>query len=398
MLPSMVRGIACMLLVWSFGAAALRLTLAAPQRCATATSGQALAAAQAAAGWMERAQQPDGSFVYEYNVATGERSTLYNAVRHAGVTMALYYYAALTGDDSTIAAGDAGTAWMEDRVVRGNGWAAVRDSSEGGVELGTTALALAGLEQRRIATGSDEFDALMHEFASFLVDMQDDDGSMTAFFDANAMAPIAGSRSLYFTGEAFWALTMMETAFPGEGWGDAARLTANYIATERDAVEDVNFPPWSDQWAAYGLAEMTKWTTLSDAEIDYARRLAARYGFMTRYESQRRDTDLSRWLQGPETRAAGMGTWLEALDSLWRIAQADARMGDLSEKLGERVGCAAGILIDRQISADEASHAPTPGLAEGAWERADVTRMDDQQHALAALLRARVILDARGNN
>ena len=387
-----------MVLVWAVGAAALRLTLAAPQRCPAVTSDQALAAARAAVGWIERAQQPNGSYVYEYNVVTGEQSPAYNAVRHAGVTMGLYYYAALTGDDSSIAAGDAGLAWMQANLIQHDDWAAVRDPGHGSVELGTTALMLAGLEQRRIATGDTQFDDLMHELARFLVAMQQPDGSMTGYWDADAGAPVIGSRSLYFTGESFWALTMMQTAFPGEGWDRASELTAEYIATQRDEVEDVNFPPWSDQWAAYGLAEMTAWTTLDDAEIAYARSLAERYGFMTRYESQRRDTDISRLLQGPETRAAGMGTWLEALDSLWRIANADPRLGDIEGKLAERVGCAAGILADRQITASEAQDAPQPGLAEGAWERDDVTRMDDQQHALAALLRARPILDAQAGN
>jgi hypothetical protein len=284
---------------------------------------------------------------------------------------------------------------MQANLIRGDDWAAVQDPGYGAVELGSTAIMLAGLEQRRIATGDHQFDGLMHELGRFILRMQNQDGSMTAYWDAGAGAPIAGSRSLYFTGEAFWALTMMEPAFPGEGWDAASERTAEYIATQRDEVENTSFPPWSDQWAAYGLAEMTTWTRLDDAEITYARSLAGRYGFMTRYESQRRDDEVSRLLQGPETRSAGMGTWLEALDSLWRIAKADSRMGDLQAKLAGRVGCAAGMLVDRQITADEASHDPQPQLARGAWARDDMTRMDDQQHALSGLLRARAILSVR---
>ncbi len=392
----MMRGIACMVLVWAVGAAALRLTLAAPQRCGTVSSAQALSAATDAVQWIERAQKPDGSYVYTYDVASGTELPGYDAVRHAGVTMGLYYDAALTGDTSSVAAGDAGLQWMRENLVEHDGWAALKDPGSNLAELGATALMLAGLEQRRVATGDASSDGLMHELANFILVMQDDDGSMTGYFDNGAMAPIAGSRSLYFTGEAFWSLTMMQTAFPGEGWGAAAERTAAYIATRRDDVEDVSFPPWSDQWAAYGLAEMTKWTRLSDAEIAYARSLAERYGFMTRYESQRRDDELSRLLQGPETRAAGMGTWLEALDSLWRISKADPRLGDIEATLGERVGCAAAMLVDRQITPSEAAKDPHPLFAEGAWARDGVTRMDDQQHALAGLLRARAVLDSAG--
>jgi len=385
-----------MVLVWAVGAAALRLTLAAPQRCGTMTSSQALSSATAAVQWIERAQKPDGSYIYDYDVASGTELPGYDAVRHAGVTMGLYYYAALTGDRSSVSAGDAGLAWLQSNLVEEDGWAAVKDPDSTIAELGSTALMLAGLEQRRVATGDDSFDGLMHELARFILSMQNADGSMTGYFDATAMTPIAGSRSLYFTGEAFWALTMMQTAFPDEGWGVASKRTATYIATQRDTAEDVSFPPWSDQWAAYGLAEMTTWTRLTDAEVAYARSLAERYGFMTRYESQRRDDEVSKLLQGPETRAAGMGTWLEALDSLWRVSKADPRLGDITATLGERVGCAASILVHRQITRAEAAKDPQPQFAEGAWARDGVTRMDDQQHALAGLLRARAVLDSSG--
>ena len=384
-----------MVLVWAVGAAVLRLTLAAPQRCWSVTSAQALTAATAAVQWIERAQKSDGSYIYEYNVDTGTALPGYDAVRHAGVTMGLYYYAALTGDDSSVRAGDAGLQWMQGNLLERDGWAAVKDPGSNIVELGASALMLAGLEQRRIATHDLQYDPLMHALGRFIVLMQDEDGSMTGYFDADAGAPMAGSRSLYFTGEAFWALTMMETAFPGEGWGQASQRTAKYIATRRDEAEDVSLPPWSDQWAAYGLAEMTKWTRLDDAEVAYGRSLAERYGFRTRYESQRRDDEVSKLLQGPETRAAGMGTWLEALDSLWRISKSDPRLGDIEGKLAERAGCAASMLVGRQVTGAEAVKDPRPQLAEGAWARDGVTRMDDQQHALAGLLRARAVLDSK---
>jgi hypothetical protein len=51
------------------------------------------------------------------------------------------------------------------------------------------------------------------------------------------------------------------------------------------------------------------------------------------------------------------------------------------------VSCEAGVLVDRQVRRTE----PNP-LARGAWFTDGYTQMDDQQHAIAALLGAHEVL------
>ena len=144
----MLRGLAAVLGVWAVGAAALRVVAVPPQYCPPVTSAQALASAQAAAGWIERAQQPDGSYTYEFNADSGAYSAEYNSVRHAGVTMALYQLAAI--DPSVLPTADRGLTWMQDHMARYNGWAALKDPADGSIELGAGALMLTALAQRRI--------------------------------------------------------------------------------------------------------------------------------------------------------------------------------------------------------------------------------------------------------
>jgi hypothetical protein len=78
--------------------------------------------------------------------------------------------------------------------------------------------------------------------------------------------------------------------------------------------------------------------------------------------------------------------WLEGLGSLAFAASVDPRLADLEEPLSDRLVCGAGILAERQETAGDAADWPNPELVEGAWFRDDVTRMDDQQHALSGLL------------
>ena len=380
------------LALWGVGALALRTVLVPAQICPAVTSASAIEAVHASAIWMERVQNTDGSYLYEYNRDSDQVSSDYNAVRHGGVTMALYLLAA--SDPSVLPTADSGLGWMRANLVRHGDWAALHDPSLDRIELGAAALMLVGLEQRRVATHDTSYDGLMHEVARFILVMQQGDGSFLLAWVPATGAPDPVERSPYATGEAFWALTLMHRAFPGEGWDVPSRKAADYISNHRDEMEHQKYPPWADQWAAYGLAEMADWP-LNDDNVRYARSLAERFGFLMRVESQRRDTPFSDLIHGQQARAAGMGTWVEGLDSLWRLASVEPGMRDMRDKIGERAACGAGILAQRQQTAMQAAASARPAVIEGAWYREGITRMDDQQHALSGLLRSRAILDSR---
>jgi hypothetical protein len=389
----MWRGLGLVAVSWGVGALALRLTVASPEVCPAVTEEAAVEAAIAAAAWIERQQHDDGSYLYEYNIEADAAVPGYNSVRHAGVTMSLYQLAA-EGYNDGLATADRGTEWMIRYLIHHDDWSALRDPNDGGIESGGNALMLAALEQRRLATGDPVHDDLMRRLARFLLVLQQADGSFLLAWDITTEAPVPGIRSKYATGEAFWALTLMHRIFPGEGWDAHARLTADYLANDRDRVEKQKFPPWADQWAAYGFAEMATWG-LDEDHIRYVRTLAERFGFLVRVESRRTDGWLSKALHGRRARAAGMGTWSEALDSLWRLASAEPRLADMKEKLAERAVCAAGMLVERQVDRQEARGFLSPDIAEGAWFTEDLTRMDDQQHALSGLIRAKTIIGLR---
>lgn len=386
----MRRGLLLTLAIWVVGAATLRTTLLMPHLCPPVSNASALVAAQEAGAWIERAQAPDGSYVYEYDREANVEPGGYNVVRHAGVTMSLYQLA-VTGDNGALATADRGMAFMVGSLYRHDDWAAFANPDDGGVQLGASALMLAGLMQRRIATNDPRFDKLSREVARGLLALQLPDGAFLNRWDPRTKAPMPVERSKYATGEAFWGLTLMHRFFPDEGWDLYARQTADYLTFTRDEYEEQKFPPWADQWAAYGLGEMATWPP-SDENVAYARTLAERFGFLVRVESQRRDNWFSKMLHGRQARAAGMGTWVEGLTSLHRLASVDPRMADMEDKLAERIDCGAGMLAERQVSPGEAAATANAVRTRGAWFTNAVTRMDDQQHALSALLRAAPII------
>ncbi len=383
----MWRGLALVGMAWVCGAIALRLVVVPAERCPGLGADDAAAGALESASWIARVQEADGSYLYEFDIEDNEVVPGYNEVRHAGVTMSLYQLAA-EGYPNGLVTANRGLAWMEANLLAHDDWVALQGPGGGRISVGASALMLAGLAQRRLATRDSQHDMLMHRLARFLLVMQQPDGSFLESWSPGTGAPEPGLRSKYATGEAFWALALMHRLFPAEGWERPARAVADYLSLNRDRVEHQKFPPWADQWAAYGLNELAP-SGLSDANIEYARSLSARFGFLVRVESQRTTSTFSKLVHGRRARAAGLGTWVEALGSLWLLARADSRLADLEPDLRERLVCSAGMLRDRQVTAAAARRYANPAVAEGAWFTERKTRMDDQQHALSGLIRAR---------
>ena len=119
-----------------------------------------------------------------------------------------------------------------------------------------------------------------------------------------------------------------------------------------------------------------------------------------RYESQRTNRFPTTLTRGRQTLGAGLGTIGEGLANLASLSgsaglaslsgaaglPAPAGLAGQRDVLVERADCVAGMLVDRQLDAARAASAPAPDRAAGAWYQFGVTQMDDQQHALSALL------------
>jgi hypothetical protein len=191
-------------------------------------------------------------------------------------------------------------------------------------------------------------------------------------------APGAPLRSRYYTGEAFWALALLAREFPDGPWSTPAARIQRYLATERDDAEN-HWPPIPDHWAAYGMAELAALPdapAVEDDVADYARRQAELFGLQVRTVSQRFGP-WGRLVRGTWVpRGGGYGVVGEALGQLWRMGAAPRGV------IATRDLCIAALTVDAQTTdADDPR-------ADGAWLRGGNTRMDDQQHALSALLHA----------
>ena len=323
----------------------------------------------------------------------------YNLPRHAGVTMSLEQAAGagLPESEAAAAAADRGIDWALENLYAGPGWLAFDTGSAEQFGTGATGLLTAALVLRRERTGDDRYDDVMQGFGAFMTAMTTERGQVYGAYDRVREAPVPDSWSRYFTGEIFWALAMLDRVFPDAGYGEPAMRIAHYIATERREVEGYR-PDLPDHWTAYGFATLTAspgWE-LPDEYLPYVRRQMGIFSTEIRYESQRTNSTLSHLTRGRQTVGSGLGTIGEALTNWATVAATTPELTGLHDSIVDRVRCVGGAAIARQVQPDEVTADDDPSAVVGAWFQFDVTRMDDQQHLLSALLGAASLSETDG--
>ncbi len=358
--------------------------------CPAVTAEQVRLAVDEAVAWIERGIASDGHFTYGYYRDDDVVNLDYNGARHAGVTM-LLYQVALVHDPEVLDAADRGLGYMLDRLVEGDGWRAWQPSGPE-IRLGANGLFLAALALRRQVTGDTQYDDLMRDVGRFALALQQHDGQMYCAWDVEEQRVLT-VYGTYDTGEAAWALTLLDEAFPGEGWGEAALSTLEFMATDRLRVEG-GLSQIPDHWAAYTLESLAP-DLRDEGTIEYARKLAGYFGVRLRFESQRRGAGVNLWLRWYPGPPAGVGTAGEGMGALWRLSLSEEGLADLRPNMEERLVCMAGTMVSRQATAEEAAAYARPDLVQGAWFYRGYTQMDDEQHVILALLAALPLLERK---
>jgi hypothetical protein len=355
-----------------------------PERCPPADAVAVRRGAELAVDWFGANVGPDGSFVYRYDRGRAAAEPGYNDPRHAGVLFSLYQAesAGITGAAETA---EIGMRYVDARVDASR-WGTLFGAGQL-VSTGAVALLVGALDERRAVLGLDDRDDLLVGLGSTLTSAVTADGAVEALIDRD-LGPVEGTRSPFFTGEVLMALSRLEITFPGRGYGPTALAVRRYLVEDRDEIERP-FPHLSDHWGAYGWETMGRWPEppkTGTAELEWLTRQVGLFGLQVRYESQRVGgiTSLTR---GSQALGAGVGTLGEGIGNLLAI---DDRTPFLSpadrHHLVERAQCVAGMLVDRQVTPQDARADRDPDAVVGAWFRHGDTQMDDQQHALSALL------------
>jgi hypothetical protein len=378
-----------------------RGAVALPEHCGDVTKEQIDGAIARGVSWFEGNQLNDGKWLYRYNVETDENLGGYNWVRHAGVLLSLEQTARYVNTEVGETAAE----------VADRGWPAIeanyRNVQIGDIETiamessssatGGTALTGIALAERRIRTGDTSLDNDLLKMARFVAAQVQTDGSVLNEVDLKAGIGKGESYSPFATGQTLFLLAQARAISKTQEFDTEITAIIRYLSTER-ALREGYVPDVSDHWGAYGMAVLTETAPqfLVDRHVvEFVRKQLGIAGIQVRYESQRTNDGLNRWTRGRQTLGAGLGTLGEAIGA-WQIVVANQPVTREQQPwLHERLYCVAELLVDRQISDKDAEELPNPLSARGAWAQFGITQMDDQQHAISAMIAARnVNLDA----
>ena len=374
--------------VWVLASTALfgvARAVALPEACDALSVDRRSAAIDAAITWIVDNQGPDGRFLYRYDVVNDRVEPGYNWVRHAGTMLALAQ-ASVAGHDVPVAALDAARSAIDDRLVTEGGSTGVRDGSW--VSTGGTALLLLALTESEPL--ADE--ALVRSLGAHLRDsiVVGSDGVTRVLELADERLEFVPDLvGRFTTGEVAFALARLERLWPGEGWRDPLPGIFDYLARHK-ADEEGFVPDMADHWAAYALAESTRWVTSpawSDLVVSWARKQMGLSSVMIRFEGQRTNGAPDVWLRGRPAVGSAVGTHGEAMAGWTRFFA--WRDDDESAAAGRaRLACNNAILVERQ------SDPAAPARVAGSWTWRGVTQVDDQQHAISALLAGEALLSS----
>lgn len=392
-----------LVLVWVLATLAVlgvaRTVVALPERCGAPTAATVDTAVADTVTWFVNNQRPDGRWLYRYDGVADVDLGDYNWVRHAGVLLSLEQTARfLTGDVAEAAALSADRGWV---AVQREAVTVPTPNGEGRLLSTTGGSALAGVAwaERRERLRDPALDADLAAWVRLVAAQVQADGSVLNQVDTITGEGVPGSMGPFATGQALFLMYRTARLVAEQGVDIAddletpARRIGEYIARYRADIEGF-VPDTSDHWSAYGFADLMTLrddrATLTDAELAFARKQIGIAGVQVRYESQRTNSGLDRWLRGRQTFPAGLGTLGESLGGWWTVTTVHPALATYRDAVESRLACTAGMLVDRQMRGAVADAAPSPERSRGAWFQFGITQMDDQQHALSALLLARV--------
>jgi hypothetical protein len=233
--------------------------------------------------------------------------------------------------------------------------------------------------------------------ARFVAAQVQSDGSVLNEVDLETGEGKPNTYSPFATGQTLYLLAQARAITGTTEFDTQISAIIDYLATER-AQREGYVPDVSDHWGAYGMAVLTESAPqflTGRHTVEFVRKQLGIAGIQVRYESQRTNDGLNRWTRGRQTLGAGLGTLGEAIGAWQVVAATQPELREQQPWLHERLYCVAELLVDRQISSQVADQLRNPSSARGAWEQFGITQMDDQQHAISAMLAARnVDLDA----
>ena len=239
--------------------------------------------------------QPDGKFVYGYFPIFDTVIGGYNIVRHTSTIWSLINRYRMTNDDAFVPKLNSAIDYLLTTAIeyKAPDIAYVVEKESGEVKLGGNGIAAVLLTEYMDVFNTDKYINLVRHLANGILELQDPvKGTFCHVLNYPDFSLKEEFRTVYYEGEATFALTRAYTFTRDERYLEGARLSVeNFIAKD--------YTRYRDHWVAYSLNEITKYL----AEPRY-------------YEFALRNVKVN--LKGIYMRTTTYHTYLEMLMASWQ--------------------------------------------------------------------------------
>jgi hypothetical protein len=227
---------------------------ASPVTAPQVTPERLLASVRRAGEYLVRHQRPDGTYDYEIDAITGQRTPGYSWPRHAGATLFLTDAAEFTGDERFERAAVRGARCMHDQYTLRCGSKACVGSGRR-PDLGSSALALLVY----VAVVRAGFDDGLHDdvaaLAAFVRSQQRPDGEFMHLYDRVAQRPV-DVQLPYYSGEAALALARAERLTGDAADLEAARRALHYLVDDGRAFFGNRYLYDQEHWTCQAMEDL----------------------------------------------------------------------------------------------------------------------------------------------
>lgn len=203
--------------------------------------------------YLESQLREDGSFIYGYKPRFDNEISGYNILRHAGSIWTLVIRYELTGDEALIPKIESAIDYVIDNslIYSDDGAAFVYDAEAGEIKLGGGGIMLVALTEYMEAVDTDKYLDTAEKLGSGIISMLDEStGRFTHVLNSDLTVK-EEFRTVYYDGEATFALTRLYGMTQDEKWLNAAEAAVgNFIRND--------YTRYRDHWIAYAMNELTK--------------------------------------------------------------------------------------------------------------------------------------------
>lgn len=223
------------------------------------TDSTALEVISTSAEYLSMQVRMDGRFEYGCYPIDHLEIPGYNILRHSSAIWSLICAYRLTGDRFTLNQIIKAVGYMvgntyrkyPDRDGREN-VVFLADKTRSEIKVGGNALAVIMLTEFMSATGSDKYAKLCRELGNGILEMFDQgDGSFWHVLEFPTLQRKEKFRTVYYDGEAVFALCRLYGLTGERKWLDAAAVAADRFIRE-------GYEKYRDHWVAYSMNELTK--------------------------------------------------------------------------------------------------------------------------------------------